>query len=175
MGAVASCDLKARIVNGEGDLLVNSMTEIFVDDSFPNVTSHWPTDKVIEYKRISEIGNGRIFGGLHDPTPSDFLPGLLSNPSFLAAISSLCMVPDYIKTMFIAYNSAAGCAVLRLWHHGVLKTVVIDDLIPCWTNMPKAIVGVQDEINDGGDIEDNEDLLPAPVWTPLYTFTHTGV
>lgn len=49
----------------------------------------------------------------------------------LATISALAQTPKNIENLFAFYDIDVGFYVLRLYIHGKVKYMIVDDLIPC--------------------------------------------
>jgi len=123
----------------------------FKDEDFPpNVASLISLSKTShnEYKAklLSEITWAKprvVFGLVYDLfgeiSPSRIKQGTLGDCYFLSAVSALAEFPDRIRSIFITQdNNEAGCYALQVYLSGFLRTMVVDDYIPCnpKTNKP---------------------------------------
>lgn len=80
--------------------------------------------------RPSEIfkSNYQLFEGID---PNDVKQGSLGVCYMLATISALAKCPKNIENLFSFYDLELGFYVLRLYIHGKIQYVVVDDQIPC--------------------------------------------
>lgn len=73
--------------------------------------------------------NYEMFG---DIRPSRIRQGSLGDCYFLSAVSALAEFPERIRSIFLTkFVNAAGCYALQVYVAGHLRTIVLDDYIPC--------------------------------------------
>lgn len=108
MGAAASCEIRDHIIAGDGDGISSHLTSMFVDNEFALdlgskydcnvcVSSDDGFHPKIEWIRASKIGCGSLFTGIRDPCVDDVVPGIYSDPYFVAAAMALTRSTNYLK------------------------------------------------------------------------------
>jgi hypothetical protein len=103
---------------------------MFIDVSFPTdeiaLGAH-VSDRITRWIRATSLfdpsedslmkgsNSANLFPINREPTPTDLIPKTSLDCAFVAACSSLCIRPDYLKSLFIAYNPFAGVCAVKFW------------------------------------------------------------
>eukprot|EP01022_Parablepharisma_sp_SALTPOND_P012581 TRINITY_DN161_c0_g2_i7.p1 TRINITY_DN161_c0_g2~~TRINITY_DN161_c0_g2_i7.p1 ORF type:complete len:542 (-),score=43.56 TRINITY_DN161_c0_g2_i7:1013-2638(-) len=117
----------------------------FNDEDFPpNVASlvslaksmHKP-DKAFFLSEIVWAKANQMFGPYYELfgeiSPSRIVQGRLGDCYFLSAVSALAEFPDRVKSIFVTREvNPSGCYALQVYISGYLRTMVVDDYIPCY-------------------------------------------
>ena len=123
----------------------------FVDDAFPpcdkslyinpnsNSTELRINEKVEwlspEYIRTPSDDRNLAWRVYNNPSPSDITQGLIGNCWFLSALAVLVEQPGLLEKIIINTEFCQqGCYQVRLCHNGEWKTVILDDLFPCYSS-----------------------------------------
>lgn len=123
----------------------------FVDDAFPpcdkslflnpkqkpekmkNRVIQWLPIEQIQVDRADRGYNWTVF---HDrPAVTDIKQGSIGDCWFLSGLAVTLEIPKLIENIFITkQRSPEGCYMLRLFHNGEWKMVIVDDSFPCDEN-----------------------------------------
>ncbi|CAF1171562.1 unnamed protein product [Rotaria sp. Silwood1] len=111
----------------------------FVDDQFPpSSRSIGNIDHSFQWLRISDIASSSKGDHLLDwtvyssPEPSDIQQGLLGDCWLLAALALITERPKMLQHIVLTKTvNEQGVYLIRLCHHGLWKTIIIDDCFPC--------------------------------------------
>lgn len=69
---------------------------------------------------------------ISSPKPSDIEQGALGNCWFLAALALITEQPRILRQILLTQTvNAEGVYLVRLCHHGLWKTIMVDDCFPC--------------------------------------------
>jgi hypothetical protein len=174
MGAGASTTIREQILmGGRLETLAHRCENLFEDDEFDIYGSsalgtrfvsqllRYP-DEEIHWVRPQEFGDGNLYR----PGQQDFnfstITGAVEGCArdLSPVIQALCTArPEYLKSVFVSYNSIVGCCVCRLFHNGQFELVIIDDRIPC-----RRVTRDEDDEQERG----------KPKYEPISTHTKTG-
>ncbi|CAF3665931.1 unnamed protein product [Rotaria sp. Silwood1] len=111
----------------------------FVDDQFPpSSRSIGNIDQSFQWLRISDIASSSKGDHLlnwtvySSPEPSDIQQGLLGDCWLLAALALITERPKMLQHIVLTKTvNEQGVYLIRLCHHGLWKTIIIDDCFPC--------------------------------------------
>lgn len=120
----------------------------FTDKSFPannaslegDGTNHYSKDWLegprpcSVWKRPTDFFGEKNFNLFKDKIePADIKQGAIGNCYFMAAIAALAENPQRVQRLFISRDvSPFGCYCLNVCDEGLWKSIIIDDLVPCY-------------------------------------------
>jgi hypothetical protein len=113
MGAAVSvADIKVEISNKVKELQCPFVDSNFqADDRSLGSLKASVVDGVI-WVRASQLGSKVLFSNDVQVQPSDVIEGSLSDCYFVAALSSICLRFDYLKSLFVNYDPSNGFAII---------------------------------------------------------------